>query len=55
MKKDDGRMQAYGWSLPAKFTPASNKEGGGKTTVPVPVPVFCRPLVEQDDTLKVSQ
>lgn len=60
VRKDDGRMQAYGWSLPAK--------GGGATTpatappstrpsssgVPVPVPVYCRPLAEGTPGMKVS-
>ncbi|CAG5124083.1 unnamed protein product, partial [Candidula unifasciata] len=46
VKKDDGRMQAYGWSLPAKFT-VSGKETD-RFQVPVPVPVYCRPLFDTD-------
>ena len=73
VKKDDGRMQAYGWSLPAK-TPhsVSGQSGGGPKAiegppsqsgsprhqntshhVPVPVPVYCRPLMEKEPGMKV--
>ncbi|XP_041356753.1 C-Jun-amino-terminal kinase-interacting protein 4-like isoform X9 [Gigantopelta aegis] len=52
VKKDDGRMQAYGWSLPAKFTPQISKESYGKSGVPVPVPVYCRPLLDKETGLK---
>ena len=56
VKKDDGRMQAYGWSLPAKFIPQASKESqGGKSGVPVPVPVYCRPLLDKETGLKVKQ
>ena len=58
VKKDDGRMQAYGWSLPAKFpapgVSTSNREStGAKSQVPVPVPVYCRPLIDKDSNMKV--
>ena len=74
VKKEDGRMQAYGWSLPAKVPqPGSNNLSGtsspaptsddgspkgGSTTasgssVPVPVPVYCRPLMEKEPGMKV--
>lgn len=54
VKKDDGRMQAYGWSLPAKFNPPMSKEtSANKSHVPVPVPVYCRPLLEKDEGMKV--
>ena len=61
VKKDDGRMQAYGWSLPAKFqtgaatsSGSSNKDSGGsKSQVPVPVPVYCRPLIDKESNMKV--
>ncbi|XP_071087270.1 C-Jun-amino-terminal kinase-interacting protein 4-like isoform X4 [Haliotis cracherodii] len=52
VKKDDGRMQAYGWSLPAKFTPQLPREQSSKSHVPVPVPVYCRPLLEKEPGLK---
>lgn len=54
VKKDDGRMQAYGWSLPAKFQPLISRENANKNHVPVPVPVYCRPLLDKESGLKVS-
>ena len=77
VKKEDGRMQAYGWSLPAKVpqqssnslpgttspAPASDdgsSKGGsavsnaGGSSVPVPVPVYCRPLMEKEPGMKVK-
>ncbi|XP_069129928.1 C-Jun-amino-terminal kinase-interacting protein 4-like isoform X7 [Argopecten irradians] len=54
VKKDDGRLQAYGWSLPAKFQPAlPNRETPSKSHVPVPVPVYCRPLFDKESGLKI--
>lgn len=57
VKKDDGRMQAYGWSLPAKFQPSTSggKDGAASRSphVPVPVPVYCRPLLDKHPDLKV--
>lgn len=60
VKKDDGRMQAYGWSLPAKVPSNIPKPaiGEGNATpksnshVPVPVPVYCRPLMEKQSGMK---
>ena len=56
VKKDDGRMQAYGWSLPAKVQTGTGKDGssGGKSSAPIPVPVYCRPLNDQDADMKVG-
>ena len=60
VKKDDGRLQAYGWSLPPKSppTPASGLDPEtarvAATNVPVPVPVYCRPLMEKEPGMKVS-
>jgi len=51
--KEDGRMQAYGWSLPSKSSLDSPKSSP-TISVPVPVPVYCRPLFEQDNNLKLS-
>merc|ERR1719412_3135328 len=76
VKKEDGRMQAYGWSLPAKVpsqgtnnspgstSPAPGSEegsskvggsasAGGGSSVPVPVPVYCRPLMEKEPGMKI--
>ena len=54
VKKDDGRMQAYGWSLPAKFQPQIPNAAATRSSVSVPVPVYCRPLLEAEQGLKVS-
>ena len=62
VKKEDGRMQAYGWSLPAQkssvaSTPTSDDSSSSSskigTNVPVPVPVYCRPLMEKEPGMKV--
>ncbi|CAH0684325.1 unnamed protein product [Chilo suppressalis] len=52
VRKEDGRMQAYGWSLPGKSgqsqkgpSPCTSMSSAG---VPVPVPVFCRPIAETE-------
>jgi hypothetical protein len=60
--REDGRLQAYGWSLPALSSANRKGAGGGgdassnSSTLPliVPVPVFCRPLFETDNNLKLS-
>jgi len=54
LEQNDGRLQAYGWSLPSKFltspaTAGSSSSAGGScrassTHVAVPVPVYCRPV-----------
>lgn len=54
VKKDDGRMQAYGWSLPAKFQPQVPTASQTKSSVPVPVPVYCRPLLDTEQGIKVK-
>ncbi|CAJ0578525.1 unnamed protein product, partial [Mesorhabditis spiculigera] len=46
VKKDDsGRLQAYGWSIPSTVDTSSSTQ--------VPVPVCCRPVMEQLPQLKV--
>ena len=62
-------MQAYGWSLPANkpqggtsgsvaSTPTSEDSSSSSSrmanNVPVPVPVYCRPLAEKEHGMKVS-
>lgn len=54
MRKEDGRLQAYGWSLPAKVPPTPIPESGNRSQVPVPVPVYCQPLAANDPTIKVA-
>ncbi|KAK2820907.1 hypothetical protein Q5P01_023866 [Channa striata] len=51
VQKEDGRVQAYGWSLPKKY-----KANGGQTEGKMknlPVPVFLRPLDEKDPSMKL--
>ncbi|KAK7485929.1 hypothetical protein BaRGS_00022795, partial [Batillaria attramentaria] len=52
VKKDDGRLQAYGWSLPAKFT-TMPREPSSRSHVSVPVPVYCRPLYDDLVGIKI--
>lgn len=52
VKKEDGRLQAYGWSLPGKTGGSSSgKQSSGG--VPVPVPVYCRPLAETTPEMNI--
>ncbi|XP_040829509.1 C-Jun-amino-terminal kinase-interacting protein 3 isoform X5 [Ochotona curzoniae] len=54
VRNDDGRLQACGWSLPAKYKQLSPSGGQEDTRMRnVPVPVYCRPLVEKDPTMKL--
>ncbi|XP_055383001.1 JNK-interacting protein 3 [Condylostylus longicornis] len=53
VQKEDGRLHAYGWSLPVNNKVAhehQHKHSGG---VPVPVPVYCNPLAETSSEMKV--
>lgn len=47
--KEDGRLHAYGWSLPIK----SNQEQQSRQSGGVPVPVYCNPLAEASPHMKV--
>ncbi|XP_073840207.1 JNK-interacting protein syd isoform X18 [Musca autumnalis] len=50
VQKEDGRLHAYGWSLPVSKTekePQTRHSGG------VPVPVYCNPLAEASPHMKV--
>ncbi|XP_061666063.1 C-Jun-amino-terminal kinase-interacting protein 4-like isoform X2 [Syngnathoides biaculeatus] len=48
-KEEEGRVQAYGWSLPKK-----HKSNGGQEKIKdLPVPVFLRPLDEKDASMKL--
>ncbi|XP_042196927.1 C-Jun-amino-terminal kinase-interacting protein 3 isoform X2 [Callorhinchus milii] len=54
VKNDGNRLQAYGWSLPAKYkqwSPNDSQEDNRMKNVPVPV--YCRPLVARDPTMKL--
>ena len=54
--KDDGRLRAYGWSLPIKNAeqPHILPPAADASQVPVPVIVFCRPLLENEPGMKVQ-
>ncbi|CAG9532669.1 unnamed protein product [Cercopithifilaria johnstoni] len=45
-REGSDRFHAYGWSVPAIF-------GERNENVVVPVPVFCRPLIDLDPSLKI--
>ncbi|XP_066498786.1 C-Jun-amino-terminal kinase-interacting protein 3 isoform X9 [Hoplias malabaricus] len=67
MRRDDGLMQACGWSVPPRFKqtgtqPDSTQDAAAKRQANekednrmknVPVPVYCRPLVEKDPNRKL--
>ncbi|XP_067142763.1 C-Jun-amino-terminal kinase-interacting protein 4-like isoform X4 [Centruroides vittatus] len=58
VRKDDGRVQAYGWSLPtqsAGVSKVNKEEEKSSPTIPlcVPVPVYCRPLLEKETGMKI--
>ncbi|XP_049614098.1 C-Jun-amino-terminal kinase-interacting protein 4 isoform X1 [Syngnathus scovelli] len=48
-KEEEGRVQAYGWSLPKKH----KNNGGQEKMKQLPVPVFLRPLDEKDASMKL--
>uniref|UniRef100_A0A674BH64 C-Jun-amino-terminal kinase-interacting protein 4 n=1 Tax=Salmo trutta TaxID=8032 RepID=A0A674BH64_SALTR len=52
-KEEDGRVQAYGWSLPQKFKVANGGQTSESKMKNLPVPVYLRPLDEKDATMKV--
>ncbi|XP_045066763.1 C-Jun-amino-terminal kinase-interacting protein 3-like isoform X12 [Coregonus clupeaformis] len=68
MRRDDGIMQACGWSVPPRFKqtgaqldsalegPLKKQQANEKEDIRmknVPVPVYCRPLVEKDPNRKL--
>ncbi|XP_004525428.1 JNK-interacting protein 3 isoform X4 [Ceratitis capitata] len=50
VQKEDGRLQAYGWSLPIN---KANQEQPNRHSGGVPVPVYCNPLAEASPHMKV--
>ncbi|XP_068192026.1 C-Jun-amino-terminal kinase-interacting protein 3 isoform X16 [Antennarius striatus] len=52
MRRDDGIMQACGWSVPSRFKQTANEKEDNRMKN-VPVPVYCRPLVEKDPNRKL--
>uniref|UniRef100_A0A8C0TYK9 C-Jun-amino-terminal kinase-interacting protein 4 n=1 Tax=Canis lupus familiaris TaxID=9615 RepID=A0A8C0TYK9_CANLF len=54
VQKEDGRVQAFGWSLPQKYKQVTNGQGENKMKN-LPVPVYLRPLDEKDTSMKEQQ
>ncbi|XP_036399735.1 C-Jun-amino-terminal kinase-interacting protein 4 isoform X5 [Megalops cyprinoides] len=52
VQKEDGRVQAYGWSLPQKYKVANGGQAESKMKN-LPVPVYLRPLDEKDASMKL--
>uniref|UniRef100_A0A8C2QYN6 RH1 domain-containing protein n=1 Tax=Capra hircus TaxID=9925 RepID=A0A8C2QYN6_CAPHI len=52
VQKEDGRVQAFGWSLPQKYKQITNGQGENKMKN-LPVPVYLRPLDEKDTSMKL--
>lgn len=53
VQKEDGRLHAYGWSLPGSKTNPSGTPKSDRKLPRVPVPVYCRPLAEASPHMKV--
>ncbi|CAM9654366.1 unnamed protein product [Lampetra fluviatilis] len=53
VQKEDGRLQAFGWSLPPKHKQSPNEGQEDNKVVNMAIPVYCRPLVEKDPTMKL--
>nr|XP_014347057.1 PREDICTED: C-Jun-amino-terminal kinase-interacting protein 4 isoform X2 [Latimeria chalumnae] len=53
VQKEDGRVQACGWSLPQKYKQVTNGGQGENKMKNLPVPVYLRPLDEKDASMKL--
>uniref|UniRef100_A0A9J7YGF9 C-Jun-amino-terminal kinase-interacting protein 3 n=1 Tax=Cyprinus carpio carpio TaxID=630221 RepID=A0A9J7YGF9_CYPCA len=53
MRRKDGPMQTCGWSVPSRLKQVSANEKEDNRMKNVPVPVYCRPLVEKDPNRKL--
>lgn len=56
MRRDDGRLHAYGWCLPGRTTINTSIKGSfnqSASSVPVPVPIYCQPLAETSPGMKI--
>lgn len=59
VRRQDGRLQAYGWSLPSRqpgsavLINSQSTPARASATVGVPVPVYCRPLEDQEPGMKI--
>ncbi|XP_069511020.1 C-Jun-amino-terminal kinase-interacting protein 4 [Ambystoma mexicanum] len=53
VQKEDGRVQAFGWSLPQKYKQGTNDGQNENKMKNLPVPVYLRPLNEKDASMKL--
>ncbi|XP_073435930.1 C-Jun-amino-terminal kinase-interacting protein 4 isoform X2 [Dendrobates tinctorius] len=53
VQKEDGRVQAFGWSLPQKYKQTTNGGQSDGKMKNLPVPVYLRPLDEKDTSMKL--
>ncbi|XP_075207582.1 C-Jun-amino-terminal kinase-interacting protein 4 isoform X1 [Anomaloglossus baeobatrachus] len=54
VQKEDGRVQAFGWSLPQKYKQQATNGGQSDGKMKnLPVPVYLRPLDEKDTSMKL--
>ncbi|KAM7089123.1 C-Jun-amino-terminal kinase-interacting protein 4 isoform X1 [Ciconia boyciana] len=53
VQKEDGRVQAFGWSLPQKYKQVANGGQADNKMKNLPVPVYLRPLDEKDTSMKL--
>ncbi|XP_075701255.1 C-Jun-amino-terminal kinase-interacting protein 4 isoform X2 [Rhinoderma darwinii] len=53
VQKEDGRVQAFGWSLPQKYKQVTNGGQSDGKMKNLPVPVYLRPLDEKDTSMKL--
>ncbi|KAM4692328.1 LOW QUALITY PROTEIN: C-Jun-amino-terminal kinase-interacting protein 4-like [Rhinophrynus dorsalis] len=53
VQKEDGRVQAFGWSLPQKYKLATSESQNESKMRNLPVPVYLRPLDEKDTSMKL--
>lgn len=54
VQKEDGRLHAYGWSLPGAKTNPMGTPKHDRKMPKVPAPVYCSPLAEASPHMKVS-
>ncbi|KAJ6643862.1 JNK-interacting protein 3 [Pseudolycoriella hygida] len=53
VQKEDGRLHAYGWSLPGTKSNAHGTPKNDRKMLKVPAPVYCSPLAEANPHMKV--
>ncbi|XP_069056135.1 C-Jun-amino-terminal kinase-interacting protein 4 isoform X2 [Pleurodeles waltl] len=53
VQKEDGRVQAFGWSLPQKYKQGANDNQNENKMKNLPVPVYLRPLNDKDASMKL--